>query len=113
MEYFPGEDLLTYFENKKFILPEKRVSEIINKLAAAIFYLQSYGIIHRDLKLDNILMTDKTDKADIRLLDFGLNRIVGPNELCNEPYGSLVNSFLTFSILYPQKLYKINLMTNL
>jgi len=34
-------------------------------------------------------MTDDTDNADIKLLDFGLSKIVGPSQNCNEPYGTL------------------------
>ena len=63
----------------------------------AIYYLHSYGIIHRDIKLDNILMTDLSEKADIRLLDFGLSKIIGEDEKCTEPYGTL--SFVAPEIL--------------
>ena len=41
-----------------------------------VYYLHSYGIVYRDLKPENILMTDLSDWADIRLLDFGLRKIV-------------------------------------
>jgi serine/threonine protein kinase len=34
-------------------------------------------------------MTSKNENSDIRLLDFGLSKIIGPNETCNEPYGTL------------------------
>jgi len=34
-------------------------------------------------------MTDETDTADIKLLDFGLGKIIGPGEKCTEPYGTL------------------------
>lgn len=52
-------------------------------------YLHSYGIIHRDIKLENIMMTDDTDKAIPKLVDFGLSKIVGPNEGCKETCGTL------------------------
>ena len=34
-------------------------------------------------------MTARTDSADIRLLDFGLGKIIGPNETCTDPFGTL------------------------
>ena len=89
MEYCSGGDLFGYLEKRGFKLPEPRACEIIHKLAMAIFYIHSYGIVHRDLKPENILMTDQTERADIRLLDFGLGKIVGPTDKCNEPYGTL------------------------
>ena len=34
-------------------------------------------------------MTSKNDEADLRILDFGLSKIIGPEEKCTEPYGTL------------------------
>jgi hypothetical protein len=97
MEYCSGKDLFSYIEKRNYKLPEPRAANIIHKLSMAIFYIHSYGIIHRDLKPENILMTDNTDSADIRLLDFGLSKIVGPGEKCTEPYGTL--SFVAPEVL--------------
>jgi len=89
MEYCSGGDLFGYIEQRGFKLPEVRACELIYKLSLAINYLHSYGITHRDLKPENILMSDNTDTADLKLLDFGLSKIIGPNETCTEPYGTL------------------------
>ena len=97
MENCSGGDLLSYFEYHEYELPEAKVCEIIHKLSMAIYYLHSYGIVHRDLKPENILMTDLSDTADIRLLDFGLSKIVGNDEKCTEPYGTL--SFVAPEVL--------------
>ena len=83
MEYCSGGDLFSYIEKRNFKLPEKKACEIIFKLCRALYYIHSYGIVHRDLKPENILMTDDTENADIRLLDFGLSKILGPDEMCN------------------------------
>jgi len=58
-------------------------------LATAIEYMQTYGIIHRDLKLENIMMTDDTDEAFPKIIDFGLARILVPEEYSVEPFGTL------------------------
>jgi serine/threonine protein kinase len=68
---------------------EIRACQIFHKLCTAVYYLHSYGIFHRDLKPENILMTDNSDFADIKLVDFGLGKIIGPNETCRETYGTL------------------------
>ena len=97
MENCSGGDLLSYFEYHEYELPETKVCEIIHKLSMAVYYLHSYGIVHRDLKPENILMTDLSASADIRLLDFGLSKIVGNEEKCTEPYGTL--SFVAPEVL--------------
>ena len=47
--------------------------------------------MHRDLKLENILMADKTDDSELKLVDFGLSKILGPNETSTDPFGTLVS----------------------
>ncbi len=42
--------------------------------------MHSYGIAHRDLKLENILMADDSDDTELRIVDFGLSKMIGPNE---------------------------------
>lgn len=100
MEYCQGGDLFSYIEKRGFRLPEPRACQIIHKLCASVYYIHSYGIAHRDLKPENILMTDSTDEADIRLLDFGLSKIIGPTENCTEPYGTL--SYVAPEVLLEQ-----------
>ena len=89
MEYCSGGDLFTFLKNRNFQLPEKTVVVIIYKLCKALYYVHSYGIAHRDLKPENVLLTNENENADIRLMDFGLSKIVGPNQKCTEPYGTL------------------------
>ena len=89
MEYCSGGDLFSYLENRNFRVSEKRASTIIHKMATAVYYMHSFGVAHRDLKPENVLMTSEDDDSDIRILDFGLSKILGPYEKCDEPYGTL------------------------
>ena len=89
MEYCSGGNLFSYIKKRNYKLSETRICEIIHKLCMAIYYIHSYGIIHRDIKPTNILMTDDSETADIRLLDFGISKIISPNQKCTETYGTL------------------------
>ena len=89
MEYCSGGDLFSYLENRNFKIPESRAADIVEQLATSIYFLHEYGIVHRDLKPENILMDDASDNANIKLLDFGLGKILGPNETCNDIFGTL------------------------
>ena len=89
MEYCQGGDLFSYLQKKKFVLEEEKVAIIMYKLCKAVHYVHSYGIAHRDIKPENVLLTSEDENADIRLLDFGLSKIVGPNQKSTEPYGTL------------------------
>ncbi len=89
MEYCSGGDLFSFLKKRDFQLKEEKVVVIIYKLCKAVYYVHSYGIAHRDIKPENVLITSEDEDADVRLMDFGLSKIVGPNQKCTEPYGTL------------------------
>ena len=70
-------------------MPESRVKELALQIANGVKYLHSFGIVHRDLKLENIMMTDNSDSAKPVIVDFGLAKIIGPTETATEPFGTL------------------------
>jgi serine/threonine protein kinase len=45
--------------------------------------------MHRDLKLENIMMTDNTEEGLPKLVDFGLSKIIGPLEKADDPFGTV------------------------
>lgn len=51
--------------------------------------MHSFGIIHRDIKLENIMMTDTSDTSEAKIVDFGLSKILGPGQKATEPFGTL------------------------
>lgn len=51
--------------------------------------MHEFGIVHRDLKLENIMMSDNSERSIPKLVDFGLAKIIGPNETATEPFGTL------------------------
>lgn len=89
LELLSGGDLFSYLETRKFKIPENNAALIIYSLLQALQYLHSYGIVHRDLKPENILMVNDTQESDIKISDFGLSKIIAPNESCAEPFGTL------------------------
>jgi len=89
MEFLDGGDLFYFLEKRKFKIPEERARKITHSLAAALYYLHSYGIVHRDIKPENIMMENQTDTADVKIVDFGLAKMIGPSQFCGDLYGTL------------------------
>ena len=89
MELMEAGDLFSYLERRKFRIPERDAARITHSLAAGLYYLHNYGIVHRDLKPENILMVSEDDDSDVKIMDFGLSKMIGPSELCTEPFGTL------------------------
>jgi serine/threonine protein kinase len=93
MEYLEGGDMFHYLEARDFRIKEERVIELLHSVTTALYYLHSYGIIHRDIKLQNIMMTDGSDTADAKLMDFGFSHILGPSQTSAQPIGTQLNIY--------------------
>ena len=88
LEYCEQGNLYFYLSKNNFVLSEEEIATYIHNISKAVYSIHNLGIIHRDLKLSNIALTKKNNKVEIRILDFGLSKILGPNQLCNEGYGT-------------------------
>lgn len=72
LEELKGGDLLQrVVDKKKEPLKEDESKHIIKQLADAVHYIHERNIMHRDLKLDNILFL-QANEMNIKLADFGL-----------------------------------------
>ena len=89
MEYIKGGSLTDYMKSNNFNFTERRAAELIYQLAKGLKYLHKYGIIHRDLKPDNIMLTEASDKGNIKIMDFGLSKILGKKEKSTDGFGTL------------------------
>ena len=70
MEYASGKDLRSYLKKKKNLSEEEAYS-IFMQICKATEYFHWRNIIHRDLKLENILMADRSSDR-ILIVDFGI-----------------------------------------
>lgn len=71
MEYLNGGDCASLLENINYF-PEHMAKLYIAETIMAIAYLHSKGIVHRDVKPDNLLITSD---GHIKLTDFGLSKV--------------------------------------
>jgi serine/threonine protein kinase len=54
-----------------------------------IKYLHQFGIVHRDLKPENIMLTEANEFGKVKIMDFGLSKILGSKEKSVEGFGTL------------------------
>lgn len=71
VEYINGNNLYQFIRK----LPESRIKKeedvkvIFKKILEAVIYMHDNNVIHRDLKLENVLIDRKTHQT--KLIDFG------------------------------------------
>ena len=72
----------------KFGIGEDKACYYFQQIIYAVEYIHQHNISHRDLKLENILFADKSNK-EIKLIDFGLSNIFKPEDkILHTPCGS-------------------------
>jgi len=72
MELLEGQDLAAHLEQG--VLPVAAVVDLGRQLAAALVALESHGVVHRDLKPQNIVIHHEGDRIVAKLVDFGVSK---------------------------------------
>jgi serine/threonine protein kinase len=77
MEYLPGESLAEKLGRSRRLSAEEAIS-VFSAICDALSFAHDHGIVHRDVKPDNILLcqsTSSTGTGAVKLLDFGIAKI--------------------------------------
>ncbi len=69
MEYLPDGKTLIDFCDRGNLLPVETIAEYIAKCATALDYAHRRGVVHRDIKPTNIMLTGN---GDVKIADFGI-----------------------------------------
>lgn len=71
VEYLPGGDMQTLVRREK--IPLKQALNYIEQVCAGLGHAHRNGIIHRDIKPQNLLLT--ADRSTVKIADFGVARV--------------------------------------
>ena len=94
------------------VYTERDAARAMRQAFLAISYLHSNGIVHRDLKLQNMLLTEKERTSDLKICDFGLSAVIpraaldwGDKEAA-KAYKGLAEKWGTPQYFAPEMLWK-------
>ncbi len=77
MEFVDGRTLRDLLRDDRRLLPE-RAAEITDGVLRALDYSHRNGIVHRDIKPGNVMLTRS---GDVKVMDFGIARAVSDSQL--------------------------------
>lgn len=101
MEYLEGGELLNYIQEKK-TLSEEDARTIFKQIVSAIDYCHKQKIIHRDLKVENIMRVSQ-DSLEVKVVDFGVSGLFAGRKSEVTKAGSLL-------YMAPELLIKANMI---
>ena len=87
-EYIKDGNLKDYLIRNELSIEERET--IVSQIAHAILFLHSNFIVHRDLKMENILVDASHSPIQTKIIDFGLSKMFTINESMAEKYGTLL-----------------------
>ncbi|CAK72819.1 unnamed protein product (macronuclear) [Paramecium tetraurelia] len=86
LEYCPGGDLLKFLNQNNQNINHQLV---MKKLLNVVQHIHYYDILHRDIKLQNVLFRKANDASSLVLADFGLaclkSQLLNNNNRCGTP----------------------------
>src|SRR5271170_108002 len=77
MEFVDGRTLRDLLRDDRRLLPE-RAAEITDGVLRALDYSHRNGIVHRDIKPGNVMLTRS---GDVKVMDFGIARAVSDSQM--------------------------------
>jgi len=78
MELCTGGALVSRMKHHRHGYGEAAAATIIEKIMSSIIYCHHHGVVHRDIKLDNLIYEHEAEEAELKLIDFGFACEIAP-----------------------------------
>lgn len=91
MELLDGEDLGSRL-TRVGALPLELITDIVTQMCRALSRAHALGIVHRDIKPDNVFMSEADGELLVKILDFGIAKRVNDHSLVQTGTGMMMGT---------------------
>ncbi|XP_043830102.1 serine/threonine-protein kinase 17A isoform X1 [Dromiciops gliroides] len=89
LEYAAGGEIFDQcVAEREEAFKEKDVQRLMRQILEGVSFLHAHNVVHLDLKPQNILLTSESPLGDIKIVDFGLSRMMESSEELREIMGT-------------------------
>jgi serine/threonine protein kinase/Tfp pilus assembly protein PilF len=78
MELVVGEPITEYCDSRRLSVDERL--DLFLQVCNAVSHAHQRGILHRDLKSSNVMVTTESDRPRVKVIDFGIAKVIGDQE---------------------------------
>lgn len=71
-EFCSGGELFEKIQNEDFF-SERKAAKYMKEILSALSYLHGKGVVHRDIKAENVLFESRNNNSALKLIDFGVS----------------------------------------
>ncbi|XP_074140620.1 serine/threonine-protein kinase 17A [Sminthopsis crassicaudata] len=89
LEYAAGGEIFDQcVAEREEAFKEKDVQRLMRQILEGVSFLHAHNVVHLDLKPQNVLLTSESPLGDIKIVDFGLSRMMESSEELREIMGT-------------------------
>lgn len=89
MDYYSGGELFEHIVRRKGGFTEDQAATIMRDILDFLAYSHSLGVVHADIKPENIVFSKDGSEGQLMVLDFGLSVFCNRNETHKNVFGTL------------------------
>ncbi|GMH38112.1 hypothetical protein BSKO_05996 [Bryopsis sp. KO-2023] len=89
MDYYAGGELFEHIISRKQGFTEDQAAAIMRDLMGFLAYCHDLGVVHADIKPENIVFSEEGMDGVMKVLDFGLSVFCRPNQTHKNVFGTL------------------------
>jgi serine/threonine protein kinase len=101
MEFFPGGSVKQRIMRKQHDFVKEQALNILKQAATALAFMNAKGWVHRDVKLDNLLVSSA---GEVKLIDFGLSQRVEKESFLGKLFRRKAKAQGTRSYMSPEQI---------